>query len=41
MTIGKILMLSPSFPPSHTVHDSFPSHGVPSGNVCWNDTAYN
>lgn len=32
MTIGKILILSPSFSPSHTVRDSFPSHGVPSEN---------
>jgi hypothetical protein len=28
--IGNSLRLSPSFPPLHTVHDSFPSHGVPS-----------
>ena len=32
MAIGEILMLSPSFPPPHTVHDSFQSHGVPSKN---------
>jgi len=28
--IGKTLILSPPFPPSHTVHESFPSHGVQS-----------
>jgi len=30
ITIGKALILSLPFPPSHTVHESFPSHGVPS-----------
>lgn len=30
IVIGNFLILSPSFPPLHTVHDSFLSHGVPS-----------
>ena len=30
ITIGKALILSLPFPPSHTVHESFPSHGVQS-----------
>ena len=29
-TIGNFLMLSPSFPPLHTVHETFASYGVPS-----------
>ena len=28
--IGKTLILSPSFPPAHTVHATFTAHGVPS-----------
>ena len=36
IAVGKSLMWSPSFPPLHTVHDSFPSHGVPSINrISW------
>lgn len=30
MTIGKPLMLSLAFPPSHTVRATFTAHGVPS-----------
>ena len=30
MPIGKALMGSLPFPPAHTVHASFPAHGVPS-----------
>jgi len=30
MTIGNPLKLSLDFPPSHTVHETFISHGVPS-----------
>lgn len=29
IVIGKILMLSPSFPPPHTVRETFASYGVP------------
>ena len=28
--IGNSLKLSPNFPPRHTVHETFTSHGVPS-----------
>ena len=31
IAIGNPLMSSLDFPPLHTVHESFPSHGVPSG----------
>lgn len=30
MTVGKLLKLSPAFPPSHTVRAAFTAHGVPS-----------
>ena len=30
IAIGNFLMLSPSFPPLHTVHETFASYGVPS-----------
>jgi hypothetical protein len=30
IAIGKYLMLSPTFPPLHTVHANFSAHGVPS-----------
>ena len=30
MSIGHPLTLSPDFPPTHTVHETFTSHGVPS-----------
>ena len=30
IVIGKNLMLSPTFPPLHTVHATFTAHGVPS-----------
>ena len=30
IAIGKTLILSPSFPPLHTVHAPFNAHGVPS-----------
>jgi hypothetical protein len=30
IAIGKALKQSPPFPPLKTVHDSFPSHGLPS-----------
>ena len=29
IAIGKVLMLSPPFPPLHTVHATFIAHGVP------------
>ena len=41
MAIGNPLMLSPDFPPPQTGHDSFPSSGFPSRNVCWIYTACN
>lgn len=30
MVIGKFLISSPTFPPPHTVRDTFASYGVPS-----------
>lgn len=41
--IGKILILSPSFPPAHTVHEPFSSYGVPSPTLVtcgYSSTAY-
>ena len=36
MLIGKTLILSPSFPPTHTVRATFTAHGVPSKLILFN-----
>ena len=43
IVIGKALMLSPPFPPLHTVHATFTAHGVPSVSIfhCLNNQPLN
>jgi hypothetical protein len=33
IVIGKLLKLSPAFPPLHTVQASFPAYGVPTNPI--------
>ena len=36
IVIGKLLKLSPAFPPLHTVQASFPAYGVPTNPIQFN-----